>query len=179
MIYNKLVRDNVAGLLKSKGFAIKGKNLKGEQYTAGLYSLFLRDFKGTFDANLRLLQIYYADMLEVIRTLMINNGVNIKGLKGGESQPVHWYKNLAASDQKLQTARTDLLEKFYELLQVKTEAIKDQLNDIFNSFKRVLEANNISFVQIEKVRRAQFDRLGGFNKGVYLEGVSRIVEAKY
>ena len=42
---NKLVRDNVAELLKSQGYQeIKGKKLKGEKYKAELYSLFLQEY---------------------------------------------------------------------------------------------------------------------------------------
>ena len=43
IIYNKLVRDNVAGLLKSKGYSISGKRVRGEQYNIKLYSLFLQE----------------------------------------------------------------------------------------------------------------------------------------
>ena len=40
---NKLVRDNVASLLKKQGFQeVKGKKLKGAEYKKGLYSLFLQ-----------------------------------------------------------------------------------------------------------------------------------------
>ena len=66
-----------------------------------------------------------------------------------------------------------LLQKFEELLQMQTEAVKDQLNDIFNSFKYLVEAHKLSFVQVEQQRRDRFKKLGGFDKGLYLVGVSK------
>ena len=170
---NKLVRDNVAGLLKDKGYAIKGKKVKGEEYTFKLYSLFWQEFNESKQySNPKYLQIHYADMLEAVRTLMLKNGLSLKDVESNETQPVKWYKNLVASPNRVKTATTDLLQKFYELLQIKTEAIKDQLIDIFNSFKQFVESNNVDFAQVEMVRRAQYDKLGGYNKGIYLEGVT-------
>lgn len=177
--YNKLVRDNVAGLLKDKGYLISGKKLKGDKYNFELYSLFWLDFKSSLSADSRQVYGHYADMLEVIRTLMVTNNVNIRKLKSGESQPISWYKSFASPDKKLASARTDLLQKFNELLQMKTEAIKDQLNDIFNSFKSLLIAHNIDFAHIEEIRRGQFEKLGGFTKGIYLEEVTKKVTQQH
>ena len=170
---NELVRDNVAGLLKDKGYAIKGKKLKGEEFTFNLYSLFWQEFNDSLQyTEPKYLQVHYANMLEVLRTLMLKSKLSLKGIESNESQAISWYKSVGSSVQNEKMATIDLLQKTYELFTIKTEAIKDQLIDVFNSFKQFVEAKNVDFVQVETVRRIQFDKLGGFNKGVYLEGVT-------
>ena len=111
-------------------------------------------------------------MLEVLRTLMLKSKLSLKGIESNESQAISWYKSVGSSVQNEKMATIDLLQKTYELFTIKTEAIKDQLIDVFNSFKQFVEAKNVDFVHVETVRRIQFDKLGGFNKGVYLEGVT-------
>lgn len=173
---NKLVRDNVTGLLKSQGYEeIKGKNLKGKKYKAELYSLFLQEYKESLNDNnnLNQQQLHYVEMLEVVRTLMVASKTNIKDVGGKENPTMQWYKKADPSQQRLKKARLDLLQKFYELLQMKTEAIKDQLGDIFTSFKELIEANNLSFAQVEQARRVMYKKLGGFSKGTYLVSVSK------
>jgi predicted house-cleaning noncanonical NTP pyrophosphatase (MazG superfamily) len=120
------------------------------------------------------LQVHYADMLEVVRTLIVATKTNINNIDVQTNQTVDWYKNASPSKQKLTIARIDLLQKFDELLKMKTEAIKDQLLDMLESFKQLLVAHKLSFVQVEQTRRTMYKRLGGFSKGVYLESVSKI-----
>lgn len=171
--YNKLVRDNVSGLLKDKGFELKGRKLKGEEFDFELFSLFWQNFKQSISGGVKQIKLGYAEMLEVVRTLMIRNKVNPAQLRIDESQPVKWYKNTLPQKEKLNNARADLLERFDELLTVKTEAIKDQLGDVFNKVKQVIEANKFEFAEIEEIRRNTFKRLGGYTKGIYIEGVSK------
>ena len=171
--YNKLVRDDVAGLLKDQGFELKGRKLKGEEFDFELFSLFWQNFKQSINGKVKQVKIGYAEMLEVVRTLMIRNKVNPSRLKVDESQPVRWYKNTLPQKEKLSNARADLLQRFDELLGLKTEAIKDQLNDLFNGVKQVIEADRFEFAEIERVRRDSYERLGGYTKGVYIEGVSK------
>lgn len=171
--YNKLVRDDVAGLLKNQGFELKGRKLKGEEFDFELFSLFWQNFKQTISGGIKQVKLGYAEMLEVVRTLMVRNNVNPSQLKIDKSQPVEWYKNSLPQKERLNNARADLLERFDELLTIKTEAIKDQLGDVFNIVKQVIEASKQSFAEIEEIRRSTFKRLGGYTKGIYIEGVSK------
>ena len=75
---------------------------------------------------------------------------------------------------RLKMARVDLLQKFYEFLSLKTEAVKDQLKDMLNSFKQLVDAHKISFAKVEQVRRQISKKLGGFSKGVYIESVLKV-----
>ena len=175
-ICNKLVRDNVAGILKNQGYQeIKGTKLKGKKYKDELYLLFFTEYKETLDKdNPQQLQVHYADMLEVVRTLMVASKTNIKAAAMSKNQSIDWYKKASPSKEKLMEARIDLLQKFDELLKMRTEAIRDQLVDMLDSFKQLVEAHQISFAQVEQVRRDMYQRLGGYNKGVYLQSVSRV-----
>lgn len=175
---NKLVRDNVASLLKKQGFQeVKGKKLKGAEYKKELYSLFLQEYKETLtEQHLGRLQIHFAEMLEVIRTLMVATNTDLKQFKiDKDQQIIDWYKQLSPTkkEQKLINARIDLLEKFYELLPMETEAVKDQLGDMLMSFKNLVELNEFSFAEIEEQRREIYKRLGGFGQGAYLVSVSK------
>jgi len=172
---NKLVRDNVASLLKNQGYQeIKGKKLKGKEYREELYSLFLQEYKETLSKEKpQQLQVHYADMLEIIRTLMVASKTNIREVDFSGNQSIQWYKNLSPSNKKLLEARIDLLQKFYELLPMQTEAVRDQLGDMLISFKDLVEANNLSFANVETQRREMYKRLGGFSQGVYLVSVSK------
>lgn len=174
---NKLVRSKVPALLKEKGYNLKTIKLKGEEFKIKLHSLFLHEYKeciGGDDPNF--LQVHYADMLEVIRTLMVFNGINTRELQEATYQPVEWYDNFASKKVQVKSCRTDLLQKFYELLLIESsEIVKDQLRELFTSFKKLMKATELEFAQIEIVRRDMLERLGGFN-GVYLEKVSKVVE---
>ena len=170
--YNKLVRDNVANILKDKGYAIKGRKLQDEEYISKMYSLFWQEFNDSLNTSAKTIQLRYVEMLEIIRALMLKNGVKLSSAKDNTAQAVVWYSKLVNDDKKVKDTTSSFVQRFYELLSVKTEAIKDQLIDLFNSFKQMVEANNIDFAQVETKRRLQFDRFGGFNKGIYLEGVT-------
>lgn len=175
---NKLVRDNVADLLKEQGYQeVRGKKVEGKEYRNELYSLFLQEYKETLTENQKnKLQVHYAEMLEVVRTLMVSTKSDIKQFKPDKDQQViEWYKQLSPikAKQKLVDARIDLLQKFYELLPMETEAIKDQLGDMLVSFKQLVEANGFSFSQIEELRRDIYKRLGGFKQGLYLVSVAK------
>ena len=172
--YNKLVRDNVAGLLKNQGFELKGRKLQGEELDFQLFSLFWQNFKTTFEGTIKEVKVAYAEMLEVIRTFMIKNEVNPSQLQSTESQPVKWYKNTLPAKEKLNNARANLLERFDELMGIKTqEARQDQLGDVLDGTKQVIGANGYEFAEIEEIRRESFKRFGGYTKGVYIEGVSK------
>jgi len=172
----RLIRDNVGGLLKEQGYQeVKGKKLKGEEYKKELYSLFLQEYKETLNTDKKgYLTVHYAEMLEVIRTLMVATKTDIKQFAIDKDRHVlDWYKRVSPSKHRLVEARIDLLQKFYELLPMKTEAIKDQLGDMLVSFKNVVESHEISFAEIEKQRREMYKRLGGYGQGVYLVSVSK------
>ncbi len=178
--YNKLVRDNVAGLLKNQGYELKGRKLQGEEFDFELFSLFWQNFKTTFEGSVKEVKVAYAEMMEVIRTFMIKNQVNPAQLKSVESQPVKWYKNTLPQKERLNNARANLLERFYELIGVKTqEARQDQLGDVFDGTKQVIDANGYEFAEIEEIRRNNFKRFGGYTKGIYIEGVSKKKEYSF
>jgi len=176
MKYNKLVRDKVADLLQDKGYIVNTIKLEGEEYRLELYSLFWREFKESMEDNKKHLRVHYADMLEVIRMLMLISNMDISKLDLMGNKAVEWYKNMTATQIKLSNARTDLTKTFYELLYTETEAIKDQLTDIFKSFNRLIGVSGLDFIQVEQTRRRNFKNLGGFNKGVYLQSVLQVVE---
>ena len=180
MIYNQLIRDKAAGQLKQQGYEIKGKILKGEKYKKELYSLFFDDFKECInETDKNRLKVLYAEMLEALRALMINAKIKINQISNKLSQPLQWYNDFLPNKKRLADARIDLLQKFDEVMQSKTEAVKDQLGDAFTSFKGVVEAQGLSFAKVEEIRRENYERHGGFNKGVYLEEViSKTVELK-
>ena len=172
MSYSKLIRDNAAEQLKQQGYQLKGKILKGEKYKKELYSLFFEDFKECLnETDKNRLTVLYAEMLEALRALMINAKMKINQIGNKASQPLQWYNDFLPDDKRLAGARIDLLEKFYEVMQSKTEAVKDQLGDTFVSFKDVVDAHGLSFAKVEEIRRSNYERYGGFNKGVYLEEV--------
>ncbi len=171
--YNKLVRDNVPQALKSQGYQeISGRRLKGKEFKDKLCSLFLTDYKQTLTSDKpQQLQVHYADMLEIVRTLMIMTKTNMKQIDFDKNQALSWYVKTSPSKQKLKLARIDLLQKYDELLLMKTEAVRDQLGDILKSFKQLVETHGLSFDKIEEIRRVMFQNLGGY-KGIYLESVS-------
>ena len=56
---------------------------------------------------------------------------------------------------------------------MKTEAVKDQLNDTLISLRNLVESHELSFAKVEEMRKTMREKLGGFEKGVYLESVSK------
>lgn len=173
MKYNRLIRENAVKLLEKSGLSLECEKLKGDEFKHKLCSLFLAEYKQTLTSDKpENLQVHYAEMLEVIRTLMVKTKTNIKEINFNQNQPLDWYSNHSPNKDKLNLARKSLLENFYELLSIKTEAVKDQLGDMIKSFKQLIEAHNISFVQVEQIRRTILEKLGGF-KGDYLVSVTR------
>lgn len=168
------IRDNVAELLEAKGFNVKLEWLDTDEHKIKLCSLFWQEFKITLSPDkASQLQVHYAEMLEVIRTLMVMSRSSVKEFDFDENQAVQWYKNTTSSNERLAKSRIDMLQKFNELLNCKTEAVKDQLKDVLTSFKQLVEAHGFTFAQIEKTRRTIYKKLGGYNKKTYLAGVSK------
>lgn len=175
---NKLVRSKVPEMLKEKGYKLKGRKLDSATYKAKLHKLFLHEYKETLSkTNLTYTQVHYADMLEVIRTLRIQNQAKVCNVE--ELQFMEWYESFTPHLQKLKESRTDLLAKFYELLGIKNEEVaQDQLTELTNSFKKLVLASGLEPAQIERLRKDRLAKLGGFN-GVYLEKVSRVVKVEH
>ena len=170
----RLVRKKTLEKLYAEGYHGEIEKKKGKQFKFELCSLFLAEYKETLYINKpNQLKVHYADMLEIIRTLMVASKINIKEVVVSQNQPMEWYRDNSPSKQKLKEARIDLLQKFDEFLQMKTEAVRDQLKDMFESFKRLVADHKLSFVQIEQTRRVMFEKLGGF-QGDYLKSVSKI-----
>ena len=177
MEIKELSRDNAVELYKAQGYPyIKGKKIKGKEYKTELYSLFLARYKQTLeDDKVQKLQVDYADMIEVVTTLMVLTKTDFKNHLADESQQaLHWYKSLSPSKTKLKDARIDLMQKFYELIPMKTEAVRDQLNDIITSLYELVEAHELSFANVEKTRKIMREKLGGFSKGIYIDSVSKV-----
>ena len=171
MEYNKLVRNNVGPSLQKQGFTVQGKILKGEQLQGELYSLFWDEFNKTLDADDKRLTVHYAEMLEVVKALIVINKANIKA---DVNKPLKWYKGFASKDKQLAGARTDLLQRYYELLSIKNkEVLKDQLNEVLEAYKDLVDAHNLDFAKIEQVRQEIWKKLGGYTKGVYIKTISK------
>ena len=175
MKVKELSRNNAVEMYKSQGFSVKGRIVKGKEYKAQLYSLFLSRYRETLEVDKpQKLQVCYADMAEVVRTLMVITKTNLKNnTLDKKRQALDWYKNLSPSKNKLAEARVDLIQKFYELIPMKTEAVKDQLNDTLISLRNLVESHELSFAKVEEMRKTMREKLGGFEKGVYLESVSK------
>ena len=176
MEVKELSRNKAAEMYKAQGFAVKGKVLKGKEYKKQLYSLFLTRYKETLSNDKpQKLQVSYADMAEVITTLMAATKTKFKNnLTDKKQQAINWYKNLSPSKNKLAEARVDLIQKFYELIPMRTEAVKDQLNEMLISLCNLVETHELSFAKVEEMRKTMREKLGGFDKGVYIESVSKI-----
>ena len=174
-----LSRNNAAEVYKERGYGVKGKKLKGKEYKVQLYSLFLSRYKQTLESDKpEKLQVSYADMVEVVTTLMMLTKTKFKNcLADKKQQALDWYKNLSPSKTRLQEARVDLIQKFYELIPMRTEAVKDQLNDMLVSLRNLVESHELSFAKVEEKRKMMREKLGGFDKGVYIESVSKIKTA--
>ena len=119
------------------------------------------------------LTVHYAEMLEVIRTLMVKSKTDIKKVNFNQNQSLEWYKNNSPDKGKLNNARINLLQRVDEFLALKTEAVRDQLMDMIQSFKDLVESHKIPFVQVEKFRRKVYEKFGGY-EGDYLEKISFI-----
>ena len=176
--FNKLIRDNVSNLLEQKGYQVDAIKLKGDKYKYELYSLFLQEFKASEKhENKEKVKICYADMFDILYALMKYNKGSEKELTSfDEQQPLTWYKKMLPSKLKMQLTRMNLLEKYNELLELhNNEVIKDQLKELFNGLKDLVEANKLSLKEVEKIRQQKLEKQGGFSKGIYLQGVSKTV----
>lgn len=182
MEIRELSRNYAAEMYKTQGYGdIKGKKLKGKEYKKELYSLFLSRYKQTLiNDKPQKLQVYYADMVEVVITLMSITKTKFKnGLDNKKQQVLQWFKDLSPSKNKLKEARIDLIQKFYELIPMRTEAVKDQLNEMLVSLRNVVEKHELSFANVEELRKTMCEKLGGFDKGIYLESVSKTKISTY
>ena len=175
MVIRESSRNNAAQMYMAQGFSVKSKVLKGKEYKAQLYSLFLSRYKQTLESNKpQKLQVTYADMVEVVTTLMTITKTKFKNnLSDKKQQALDWYKNLSPSKSKLHEARIDLIQKFYELIPMRTEAVRDQLNEILVSLRNLVEKHELSFANVEQLRKQMREKLGGFDKGIYIESVSK------
>ncbi|MFQ6723795.1 MAG: hypothetical protein ACLRFE_00485 [Clostridia bacterium] len=176
MKINELSRNKSVNLYKNQGYSnIDGKIVKGKELKAKLCSLFLSRYKQTLtEKQAKKLQVYYADMVEVIITLMEKTKAKFKNpFADKKQQALLWYKGISPSKTKLADVRIDLMQKFYEFILMETEAIKDQLNDIITSLYELVEAHGLEFAKVEQTRKIMRENLGGFSKGVYLESVSK------
>ena len=79
MKVKELSRNNAVEMYKSQGFSVKGRIVKGKEYKAQLYSLFLSRYRETLEVDKpQKLQVCYADMAEVVRTLMVITKTKLK-----------------------------------------------------------------------------------------------------
>lgn len=192
MEIRELSRNESVLKYKAEGCAVKGKRLKGKEYKKELYSLFLSRYKQTLDCNNpQKLVVIYADMLEVLQSLMKMTNTKFKNnLADPKRQAMQWYKDLAPtnSKNKLTEARIDLMQKFYELIPMRTEAVRDHLNEMVEALRNLVECHKlsfetkvdrekVSFVSVNEMNKKIHEKLGGFDKGVYIESVSKIKTA--
>lgn len=176
MKIKELGRDKATELYKAQGYLyIKGKILKGKELNDKLCSLFWSKFKQTLsEDNVQKLQVCYAEMMESVTTLMAKTKTQFKNhLADKNQQALQWYKGISPAKTRLKEARVDLMQKFYELTQLKTEAVRDQLNELLASLHNVITEHGLKFANVEKTRKIMQEKLGGYSKGIYLESVSR------
>lgn len=177
---DRLVRDNVTNLLEDRGFTVNKEKLDERKYKLGLYSLFVDLFKESkvIDDNksVELCEIY-ADMLEIIKTIAKADQIHVKDIIGEkESSPIDWYTQSMPDKIRLYLARTNLLNKFYQLLSIKNKEVRlSQLKELIKDFKEVLNAHHVGFNQVELKRRDRLKNLGGYSQGVYINSVEKDV----
>ena len=167
MEIKELSRDNVAELYVAQGYPfVKGKILKGKELMAKSCSLFLARFKQTLqEDNIQKLQVYYADMMEDIINLMSKSRTQFKNpYEDKNKQALQWYKKLSPAKSGLKEARIDLMQKFYEFIGMKTEAVRDQLNEILASLANVIEEQGLKFANVENTRKSMRAKLGDLIK---------------
>jgi hypothetical protein len=130
-------------------------------------------------------------MLEVLQSLMKHTKTKFKNsLTDPKYQAMQWYKNLSPIDssERVKEARIDLMQKFQDLTMMKTEAVRDHLNEMVESlynlvechklsFARKLDREKVSFASVNATNKKMCENLGGFDKGVYIESVSKIKTA--
>jgi galactose-1-phosphate uridylyltransferase len=177
MEIKELSRDNVAEAYVAQGYPlVKGKILKGKELMAKSCSLFLARFKQTLqEDNVQKLQVYYADMMEDLINLMSKSRTQFKNpYEDKNKQALQWYKKLSPAKSGLKEARIDLMQKFYEFTGMKTEAVRDQLNELLASLANVMEQQGLEVSKVETTRKSMRAKLGGFDKGVYIDSVSHV-----
>lgn len=121
-----------------------------------LYREFLRVFKQTEKEGAKQAE-RYAEMLETIRQIIISGGIKVSEVgKCAESQPISWYKQMVSKQQAILNSRKELLERFGELMSVKTpEVFGDVVKEMFVSFRGLVKSSGYSFNEIEMIRREQ------------------------
>ena len=123
MEINELSRNRAVEVYKTQGYGVKGRIIKGKEYKVQLYSLFWARFKQTLDCdNPQKLVVLYADMLEVLQSLMKHTKTKFKNnLADPKYQAMQWYKDLSPLDtaERLKGLRIDLMQKFQDLMMMK------------------------------------------------------------
>lgn len=119
-----------------------------------LYRKFLRVFKMATTDN-REQQQCYAELLEVIRNLIISCNVRVSEVgKCAESQPITWYKQMIPKEQAILNSKIELMQRFSEFINAKSQEVKvDIVKELFVSFRGLLNASGLKFNQIEQLRR--------------------------
>lgn len=130
-----------------------------------LYREFLRVFKKATTNN-REQQQNYAELLEVIRKLIISCNVKVSEVgKCAESQSITWYKKMLPKERAILNSKIELMKRFEEFINAKSQEVKgDILKEIFVSFRGLLNASGLKFDQIEQLRRAQQEIKRGVSK---------------
>lgn len=120
-----------------------------------LYREFLRAFKQTKNTSGEQQKVYYAEMLEVIRKLIISCDMNVSEVgKCAESQPISWYKRTVSGEQAVLNSQRELLERFAELMSVESpEVYGDLIEEVFVAFRGLVKASNLTLKSVEMTRR--------------------------
>ena len=170
----ELSRKKSPKVYEAQGYPyIEGKVLKGKELKDKSCSLFLTRYKQTLsEENVQKLQVYYADMMEVITGLMAKTKTQFKNpLADKNQQALQWYKGLTPAKTRLKEARIDLMQRFYEFTGMKTEAVRDQLNEMLTSLHNVIVEHGLNFNNVKALWKKMHEILGGFE--IYIESVSR------
>lgn len=122
-----------------------------------LYQEFLRVFKQSQNVSASQRQVCYAEMLEVIRKLIISSDTKVSDVgKCAESQPISWYKQTISKEQAEFNSTVELLERFSELMAVESqEVFRDVVKELFVSFRGMVKSSGYSLKEIEMIRREQ------------------------
>lgn len=122
-----------------------------------LYREFLRVFKQSQNVSASQQRVCYAEMLEIIRKLIISCNIEISEVsKCAESQPISWYKQTISKEQAVMNSQKELLERFGELIEVESqEVFRDVVKELFVSFRGMVKSSGYSFKEVEMTRREQ------------------------